>query len=836
MPPRTNTPALPAADAGRPRTCAATGSTRNTPTGSNARLPASCPTSAAIPADTPQVSPTKTSVTAAQPATTATDGGTATSPFLQPVGTTGAAPPRIPGHYGPPPSAAGSAIDLVSLTAPAASLVETPAPDDRSTVRSPKLTSVPLASLVARAADAFDAGADISTATVALTIDTTNLAAPLDGAGGGNFPPLPPPGEEVMDRDAAAARRAAKNKAPQAQEDEDDAGRKQAIARRIREAASPADAPDTVLSPLDITARSIAHVGTTLDDENLDGFFDENVRPDPHVLAELERVVAESENLPPGPLLLATEQEQRDLERARQASLGIVNPPTHGTLLSARRPEGGSGSPPKKTCTDAPIRVTRASSTAAAQAAAAAIAAATAPPAAAAQAAPQAGAAPPAGAPAPVNAPAPVLAPVPQHPQPAVPVANPRTYDGQAPRVFVTQGQFPETTADAAARVRNVDPGQITTWYNTPGTILGVISGGSMDPAGESQDGIRMGAANPANPRLPTPNVFGITGIPPDIAVFLLNDRVLSVKQITLFLYALVPDSFSGFLGNVEGLTFPNTPAGAQEAANMITNTLSTTPAFFQLVMNHRDNLPAHWTIQQALTAILGSITISPIELLSPRGPRVVWRVYMMVTANDPVAYNAIRAAFTPILFVTAFNNTGRVRADMFCRICKSIDHPTPLCPFPDVPGWMGPTPASLAAAPIATRGGRGRGNGRGRARGGRVLAVYAPAGSPAENKAFWEELHRLWMTEDLPVPDVMLGDMNIVEDTIDRLPHRADDASAAHALADLKRILEIKDGWRMTYPDTKQYTFSRGTGSHSRIDRIYLTDTVQELQVLEYQ
>ncbi|KAJ7022147.1 hypothetical protein C8F04DRAFT_1098405 [Mycena alexandri] len=320
------------------------------------------------------------------------------------------------------------------------------------------------------------------------------------------------------------------------------------------------------------------------------------------------------------------------------------------------------------------------------------------------------------------------------HPQPAVPIANPRTYDGQAPRVFVTQGQFPETTADAAARMRNVDPGQSTTWHNTPGTILAVVSGGSVDPVGESQDGvdllagatnvprelIRMGAANPANPRLPTPNVFGVTGIPPDLAAFLLNDRVLSVKQITLFLYALVPDTFSGFLGNVEGLTFPNTPAGAQEAANMVTNTLSTTPAFIQLVMNHRDNIPAHWTIQQALTAILGSITVAPIELLSPRGPRVVWRVYMMVTTTDPAAYNAIRAAFAPILFITAFNNTGRVRADMFCRICESIDHPTPLCPFPDVPGWMGPTPASLAAAPAATRGGRGRGISRGRARGGR--------------------------------------------------------------------------------------------------------------------
>ncbi|KAJ7036142.1 Endonuclease/exonuclease/phosphatase, partial [Mycena alexandri] len=107
------------------------------------------------------------------------------------------------------------------------------------------------------------------------------------------------------------------------------------------------------------------------------------------------------------------------------------------------------------------------------------------------------------------------------------------------------------------------------------------------------------------------------------------------------------------------------------------------------------------------------------------------------------------------------------------------------------------------------------------------VLAVYAPAGTPTENKAFWEELHHLWMTENLPVPDVLLGDMNIVEDAIDRLPHRADDAGPAHALADFKRILELKDGWRMTYPDTKEYTFSRGTGSHSRIDRIYVSPTL---------
>ncbi|KAJ7658389.1 Endonuclease/exonuclease/phosphatase, partial [Mycena polygramma] len=107
------------------------------------------------------------------------------------------------------------------------------------------------------------------------------------------------------------------------------------------------------------------------------------------------------------------------------------------------------------------------------------------------------------------------------------------------------------------------------------------------------------------------------------------------------------------------------------------------------------------------------------------------------------------------------------------------------------------------------------------------VLAVYAPADSPAANKAFWNELCRLWLTENLPIPDVFLGDMNLVEESMDRLPHRADDPGATDALARFKRLLELKDGWRMTYPDTKKYTFSRKNGTHSRLDRINVSPTL---------
>ncbi|KAJ7180857.1 Endonuclease/exonuclease/phosphatase, partial [Mycena filopes] len=107
------------------------------------------------------------------------------------------------------------------------------------------------------------------------------------------------------------------------------------------------------------------------------------------------------------------------------------------------------------------------------------------------------------------------------------------------------------------------------------------------------------------------------------------------------------------------------------------------------------------------------------------------------------------------------------------------------------------------------------------------ILAVYAPAESMMANKLFWEQLYDIWMSEgNLPVPDMFLGDMNVVEDPIDRMPHRADDARATYAYARFKRLLGMKDGWRVTNPDEKAYTYAHTTGdSMSRIDRINVSE-----------
>lgn len=49
------------------------------------------------------------------------------------------------------------------------------------------------------------------------------------------------------------------------------------------------------------------------------------------------------------------------------------------------------------------------------------------------------------------------------------------------------------------------------------------------------------------------------------------------------------------------------------------------------------------------------------------------------------------------------------------------------------------------------------------------ILAIYA-LNSPAENAAFWEDLKNTWINDGHPIPNIMLGDFNLVEEAIDRL------------------------------------------------------------------
>ncbi len=116
------------------------------------------------------------------------------------------------------------------------------------------------------------------------------------------------------------------------------------------------------------------------------------------------------------------------------------------------------------------------------------------------------------------------------------------------------------------------------------------------------------------------------------------------------------------------------------------------------------------------------------------------------------------------------------------------------------------------------------------------ILCVYAPTSNGAhERKLFFDEVREYYESHPrCPRPHLMAGDFNTVEDAIDRLPvHDGADPSVG-ALDDLKLSLGfmLADGWRVTNPTCRDYTFHRGVGPNavfSRLDRFYVTPSIFE-------
>ncbi|KAF9540731.1 DNase I-like protein [Agrocybe pediades] len=111
------------------------------------------------------------------------------------------------------------------------------------------------------------------------------------------------------------------------------------------------------------------------------------------------------------------------------------------------------------------------------------------------------------------------------------------------------------------------------------------------------------------------------------------------------------------------------------------------------------------------------------------------------------------------------------------------------------------------------------------------ILAVYAPNAS-IENAAFWASLTDLYENENHPPPDLLLGDFNMVEDMIDRMPPHPDAAGPVENLLRFKANHELSDGWRATNPTQLDFSYVQssninGIYSMSRIDRIYTTKDI---------
>ncbi|KAF8909993.1 hypothetical protein CPB85DRAFT_1376179 [Mucidula mucida] len=109
------------------------------------------------------------------------------------------------------------------------------------------------------------------------------------------------------------------------------------------------------------------------------------------------------------------------------------------------------------------------------------------------------------------------------------------------------------------------------------------------------------------------------------------------------------------------------------------------------------------------------------------------------------------------------------------------------------------------------------------------AMGVYAP-NSPAENRDLWKKIVDVCLEKNLPTPNIIGTDANLVEEEIDRMPQHRDDTAATEALADFKRVFNLHNGWRNMNPTTKGYTYQQSEeqgGMKSRLDRIYVAPEI---------
>ncbi|KAJ7907792.1 hypothetical protein B0H13DRAFT_1879246 [Mycena leptocephala] len=204
---------------------------------------------------------------------------------------------------------------------------------------------------------------------------------------------------------------------------------------------------------------------------------------------------------------------------------------------------------------------------------------------------------------------------------------------------------------DAIANLINIEPGDFT--LSTPPT-----------------------AANGTSPDL-----WLVAGIPAHLAQAIIDQQIISSSRITFFAFPYEMP-IVGFVGVFAGFTLPNNVTGANAARDLIRTTTEANNEISQFVQTHRDAFGPQVSAGQAWELFLASIAVHGIVLLVNNTTTVAWRLHIMTTLYG----------------------TAQLQRVFRCRICPGIDHPTALCPLPSIPGWLGPTPTTVAALEDASR------------------------------------------------------------------------------------------------------------------------------------
>ncbi|KAI5996423.1 hypothetical protein EDD15DRAFT_2164134 [Pisolithus albus] len=202
-------------------------------------------------------------------------------------------------------------------------------------------------------------------------------------------------------------------------------------------------------------------------------------------------------------------------------------------------------------------------------------------------------------------------------------------------------------------------------------------------------------AAKRLREKLPPPWHYLISNIPQSLADFLGRQVAVSTPDVTCFFLPFDPP-LPTYLCTLENFALPCTTEADNAVEEVVKMTLLCDREGISFIEERLEN-PSTGAAERAIKSIYASsFTIA----LSPTKRKTLWNVY----CRSPPDLS-LPDFFTWVCkvrcteFITEDYGRGTARIgdkQLICFGCKSLDHPTGLCPFTSLSGWFGPASQSV--------------------------------------------------------------------------------------------------------------------------------------------
>ena len=182
------------------------------------------------------------------------------------------------------------------------------------------------------------------------------------------------------------------------------------------------------------------------------------------------------------------------------------------------------------------------------------------------------------------------------------------------------------------------------------------------------------------------------------------------MQDLTVFFVPFDPPPYN-FVTTHKGFIFldESDKQSEQKVTEIVRNVLfpneksDTGFAIRRIVANHKDNIPTPINnIETAIRYLRNSVKIKHLNLVKKEDigtgevlSHPAWNLYISPPSTNNAALREWRLLIQRTVFVTDTYGAGKTYRLFKCSICRSIDHPGGMCPYPAQQGWTPATPTA---------------------------------------------------------------------------------------------------------------------------------------------